>query len=155
MLFSGETGYQLSEEALRNKQATYDANRELLDFLSGAYQAIADREAERQFGLLQAQQEAALRQQEIMFRQQQMAQEMALAQQQMAAAAAGGGGAFDLEAFLNEILGGGMGGAAPMPSPQEVAAAKAVAKKAARHRTDDEKDLLRQFNALYGPVGQY
>jgi len=154
MLSSGETGYQLSEEALRNKQATYDANRELLDFLSGAYQAIADREAERQFGLLQAQQEAALRQQEIMFRQQQMAQEMALAQQQMAAASAGGG--FDLEAFLNDILGGGdMGGAAPMPSPQEVAAAKAVAKKAARHRTQAEKDLLRQFNVLYGPVGQY
>lgn len=157
ILFSGETPYQLSENALANKQSTYDAGRQLLDYLSGAYAAVAQREQERQFNLLQAQQDAALRQQEQAFRQAQMQQEMALAQQQAAMQAqASAEPAFDVGAYLDSMFGGGGApAAAPTPSPQEIAAAKAVARKAARHRTEAEKQLIQSFNAQYGPVLSY
>lgn len=160
ILDSGETGYQLGENALENKQATYDASREFLDFLSGAQAAVAQREQERQFGLLQSQQDAAIRQQELQFRQQQMAQEAAFAQQQLAAqqaANASAGGGFDVGAFMDSLFGPADtgGGGAPMPTQQEINAAKAVAHKAARHRTDAEKQLIQSFNASYGPVLSY
>lgn len=160
ILRSGETGYQLGENALQNKQATYDAGRQLLDFLSGAQAAVAQHEQERQFQLLQAQQDAAVRQQELQFRQQEMAQQMALAQQQMAmsqaAAAAPADAGFDVGAYLDSMFAGmDGGGGAPMPSAAEIAAAKAVAHKAARHRTPEEKALIQNFNAQYGPVLSY
>lgn len=161
ILRSGETGYQLGENALQNKQATYDAGRQLLDFLSGAQAAVAQHEQERQFQLLQAQQDAAVRQQELQFRQQEMAQQMALAQQQMAmsqaAAAAPADAGFDVGAYLDSMFAGMDGGGAPaaMPSAAEIAAAHSVSRKAARHRTQAEKDTLAAFNAAYGPIGQY
>lgn len=166
ILRSGETGYQLRENALANKQATYDAGRELLDYLSGAQAAVAQREQERQFGLLQAQQDAAIRAQEIQFRQQEMAQQMALAQQQMnmerqfqaqslaAQQAAMSAPAPDVGGFLDSLFAGG-GGGAPMPTQQEVDAAHAVSRKAARHRSQAEKDRLAAFNASFGAIGQF
>lgn len=167
MLFSGETPYQLSENALANKQATYNASREFLDQLSGAYAALTQRQQERDFGLLQSQQDAAIRQQEIAFRQQENAQQMALAQQQMAmerqfqaqslaanqAAMAGGGGG-DVGSFLDSLFGPG-GGGAPMPTSGDISAAHAVSRKAARHRTQAEKDTLSAFNQQFGAIGQY
>lgn len=161
ILFSGETGYQLSENALQNKQATYDAGKQLLDYLSGAYSAVAQREQDRQFQLMQAQQDAAVRQQELQFRQQQMAQEAALAAQANAAAmaaanAGGGGGGMDVGAYIDSMMGGGGAPAqAPMPSAQELAAARAVARKAARFRSPEEKALIQAFNQNYGPVLSY
>jgi len=161
ILFSGETPYQLAENALANKQATYDASRGLLDYLTGAYAAVAQREQERQFGLLQAQQDAAIRQQELQFRQQQMQQEMALAQQQMAAAnaaamQASSAPAFDMGAYLDSMYGGGGGApAAAVPTQAEINAAKAVARKAARYRSPEEKALIQAFNQNFGPVLSY
>ena len=158
ILSSGETGYQLSENALQNKQAMYDAGRQLLDYLSGAYSAVAQREQDRQFQLLQARQDAAIRQQELQFRQQQMAQEAALAAQANAAAMASanaGGGGMDVGAYIDSMFGGGETAAAPMPSAQELAAARAVARKAARFRSPEEKALIQAFNANYGPVLSY
>jgi len=161
ILFSGETPYQLSENALQGKQATYDAGRQLLDYLSGAYSAVAQREQDRQFQLLQSKQDAAIRQQDLQFRQQQMAQEAALAAQANAAAmaaanAGGGGGGMDVGAYIDSMFsGGGEPAPAPMPSPQELAAARAVARKAARFRSPEDKALIQAFNANYGPVLSY
>lgn len=157
LLSSGETGYQLGEEAMRFKRSAYDASRQLLDYLSGAYAAFAQRESERQFGLLQAQQEAAQRAQELAFQQQQMQQEMMLAQQQMMMASADTGGfdqsgGFDVGGFLNSLGGAqfdpssGMMAATPAPSPQELQIMVGAVKKPARKRTPQEQQLFATYS---------
>lgn len=45
---SGETGYQVGEQALAFKQNQFSARQQLIDYLSGFQQGFAQREAERQ-----------------------------------------------------------------------------------------------------------
>lgn len=92
MLDSGDTPYALGEAQRGFNLASFDATRQLLDYISGAWAAYAQSEQGRQFQILQARQEARLRDEEIARQERYRAQDLAMQQAANAAAMAGGGG---------------------------------------------------------------
>jgi hypothetical protein len=146
ILFSGETGYQLGEEANRFKLAQYDATQGLLQQVSGAYQAMVDRENDRRMQLIGAQQDAAQRQQEIQFRQQEMAQQMQMAQMQAAQEAAANAAyaqSFSQPAYSEPAYSAPAGPVGP--SPQELQIMAGAVGQAARHRSPQEVQLFQKY----------
>lgn len=62
---SGESGYQYQQGQKQFDTSNYDANQQLLDYLSGANQSYVQSERQRQMALAQAQLDALLRQMQL------------------------------------------------------------------------------------------
>lgn len=170
ILFSGETGYQLGEENLRHTQAVYDTTRGLTDYISGALAAYQQSEQGRSLQLLEARQQASVRAQEAAWRQQEIAAMNAQPSGFDSGGFGGGGGdgrgpgvliytdpatglgTYQFADGSTDVLGPGgwtgqAGSASPVASPSawQLKVMSAGAQKAAKNRTDVQKQLFSQF----------